>query len=72
MKKLSLSLIAIAVSFSLYNYDSTSYAIGIPKNETSNSQCLINVPKFERPIVNGDIHYRLTQNLMNLKRFILI
>ncbi|PXY91133.1 LPS assembly protein LptD [Gilliamella apis] len=56
MKKLSLSLIAIAVSFSLYNYDSTSYAIGIPKNETSNPQCLINVPKFDRPIVNGDIN----------------
>ena len=56
MKKLSLSLIAIAVTFSLYNYDSNSYAIGIPKNDTSNPQCLINVPKFERPMVNGDIN----------------
>ncbi|TSJ89283.1 LPS assembly protein LptD [Gilliamella apicola] len=56
MKKLSLSLIAIAITFSLYNYNSPSYAIGIPKNDTSNPQCLINVPKFERPIVNGDIN----------------
>ena len=56
MKKLSLSLIAIAVTFSLYNYNSPSYAIGLPKNDTNNPKCLINVPKFERPIVNGDIN----------------
>ena len=56
MKKLSLSLIAIAVTFSLYNYNSPSYAIGLPENDTNNPQCLINVPKFERPIVNGDIN----------------
>lgn len=56
MKKLSLSRIAIAVTFSLYNYSSPSYAIDLPKNDTTNPQCLVGVPKFERPIVNGDIN----------------
>ena len=56
MKKLSLSLIAIAVTFSLYNYNNPSYAIGLPKNDTSNPTCFVDVPKFERPLVNGDIN----------------
>jgi LPS-assembly protein len=54
MKKLAPSLIAIAVTLSLYN--SFSYAIDLPKAAVSNNpQCLIDVPRFDRPLVNGDI-----------------
>lgn len=53
MKKLASSLIAIIITLSLHN--SPSYAIGLPKDSISNnSQCLINVPRFDRPLINGD------------------
>ena len=54
MKKLTPSLLAIAVTLSLY--DSSSYAISLPKVVSDNPQCLIDVPKFDRPLVNGDIN----------------
>ncbi|MWN31776.1 MULTISPECIES: LPS assembly protein LptD [unclassified Gilliamella] len=55
MKKLAPSLIAIVITISLYN--NSSYAIGLPKNSISNNpQCLIDVPRFDRPLVNGDIN----------------
>ena len=54
MKNLTPSLIAIAVTLFLYN--SSSYALDLPKTVVSNNpQCLIDVPKFDRPLVNGDI-----------------
>jgi LPS-assembly protein len=56
MKKLSLSRIAIAVTFFLYNYSSSSYAIDLPQNDATNRQCLVDVPRFDRPFVNGDIN----------------
>jgi LPS-assembly protein len=53
MKKLAPSLIAIIITLSLHNIP--SYAIGLPKDSISNNpQCLINVPRFVRPLVNGD------------------
>lgn len=56
MKKLAPSLIAIAVTFSLYAYNHPCYAIGLPKNDTTNPKCLINVPRFEGAVVNGDFN----------------
>lgn len=53
MKKLAPSFIAITVTLCLYN--SSSYAIGLPKAIINNPQCLIDVPKFDRPVVEGDI-----------------
>ena len=54
MKNLTPSLIAIAVTLFLYN--SSSYALDLPKTVVSNNpQCLIDVPRFDRPLVNGDI-----------------
>lgn len=55
MKKLTPSLIALTVTFSLYS--NVSYAIGLPKTDSSNSQCLSNVPKFNRPLVKGNINF---------------
>lgn len=56
MKKLPLSRIAIAVTLSLYNYSNQSYAIGLPSNDATNPQCLIDAPRFDRPIVREDIN----------------
>jgi len=53
MKKLTPSFIAITVTLSLSN---SCYAIGLPKAESNNPQCLANVPKFDRPLVQGDIN----------------
>ncbi|KFA59895.1 LPS assembly protein LptD [Gilliamella sp. wkB18] len=52
MKKLTPSLIAITVTFSLYN--SACYAIALPKAASNNPQCMINVPRFDRPLISGD------------------
>ncbi|OCG04722.1 LPS assembly protein LptD [Gilliamella sp. wkB112] len=54
MKKLTPSFIAIAITCTLYN--NSSYAINLPKAESNNPQCLIDVPIFDRPLVNGDIN----------------
>ncbi|OCG23864.1 LPS assembly protein LptD [Gilliamella sp. wkB108] len=53
MKKLAPSFIAIAVSLSLYN---STYAINLPNAISDNPQCLIDVPRFDRPLVEGDIN----------------
>lgn len=54
MKKLTPSLITLTIVFSLYN--NVCYAIALPKSDSNNAQCLNNVPRFDRPLVNGNIN----------------
>jgi Organic solvent tolerance protein OstA len=54
MKKLVPSFIATSLTLALYS--SSSYAINLPNLNNNNPQCLINVPRFNRSLVNGDIN----------------
>lgn len=54
MKKFVPSLIAITVTFSLYSQN--SHANNNLPNYYTNQQCLVGVPTFDRPLVNGDIN----------------
>ncbi|WP_392560201.1 LPS assembly protein LptD [Orbus mooreae] len=53
MKKLTPSFIAAAVTLSIYSQSSFA---DTEQKATSTNQCLVDVPKYNRPLVDGDIN----------------
>lgn len=57
MKKISPSLMAVAIWCTLYSSQGhTSSTINDPLYGINNKQCLIGIPTFDRPLVEGDIN----------------